>query len=174
MLSSRRISVEAAKRFGKTSAEFFFLPRRSCVCSSVLYYSVDCKLDSLSTKRSKVRSQLNVQYIFSTRSKYRQAMAPSPTDSKRIAEAQKFAKTDPHRAEAMYKDILSKGPGSGEAAMKDYETALMGLGTLYRDEKKSNELSELVTNSRSTLSSFAKAKTAKIGKGTALFPACNC
>ncbi|KAL9014171.1 MAG: hypothetical protein Q9173_001185 [Seirophora scorigena] len=89
-------------------------------------------------------------------------MAPSPTDAKRIAEAQMFAKADPHRAEAMYKDILSKGPGSGGAALKDYETALMGLGTLYRDEKKSNELSELVTNSRSTLSSFAKAKTAKI------------
>ncbi|KAL8996234.1 MAG: hypothetical protein Q9169_004212 [Polycauliona sp. 2 TL-2023] len=89
-------------------------------------------------------------------------MAPPPTDTKRIAEAQKLAKTDPSKAESIYKDVLSKGPGSGEAALKDYETALMGLGELYRDQKKSQELSELVTSSRSTLSSFAKAKTAKI------------
>lgn len=90
-------------------------------------------------------------------------MAPPPTDTKRIAEAQKLAKSDPSKAESIYKDVLSKGPGTGEAALRDYETALMGLGELYRDEKKPNELSELVTNSRSTLSSFAKAKTAKIG-----------
>ncbi|KAL9595528.1 MAG: hypothetical protein Q9219_006385 [cf. Caloplaca sp. 3 TL-2023] len=89
-------------------------------------------------------------------------MAPPPTDKKRIAEAQNLAKSDPPKAESIYKDILSKGPGSGEAALRDYETALMGLGELYRDGKKSNELSDLVTNSRSTLSSFAKAKTAKI------------
>ncbi|KAL8748878.1 MAG: hypothetical protein Q9199_008020 [Rusavskia elegans] len=93
-------------------------------------------------------------------------MAPPPADTKpntkRIAEAQKLAKTNPLKAESIYKDVLSKGPGSGEAALKDYETALMGLGELYRDQKKSHELSELVTSSRSTLSSFAKAKTAKI------------
>lgn len=95
-------------------------------------------------------------------------MAPPPADTKpdtkRIAEAQKLAKTNPSKAESIYKDVLSKGPGSGEAALKDYETALMGLGELYRDQKKSHELSELVTSSRSTLSSFAKAKTAKIGE----------
>ena len=91
-------------------------------------------------------------------------MAPLPADTKRIAEAQKLAKTDPSKAESIYKDVLSKGPGSGEAALKDYESALMGLGELYRDQKKSHELSELVTSSRSTLSSFAKAKTAKIGE----------
>lgn len=91
-------------------------------------------------------------------------MAPQPADTKRIAEAQKLAKADPSKAESVFKDVLSKGPESGEAALKDYETALMGLGELYRDQKKSHELSELVTSSRSTLSSFAKAKTAKIGE----------
>ncbi|KAL8768237.1 MAG: hypothetical protein Q9209_005467 [Squamulea sp. 1 TL-2023] len=89
-------------------------------------------------------------------------MTPPPTETKRIAEAQKIVKSDPSRAESIYKDVLSKGPRSGEAALKDYETALMGLGELYRDQKKPSELSELVTSSRSTLSSFAKAKTAKI------------
>ncbi|KAL8691613.1 MAG: hypothetical protein Q9218_003208 [Villophora microphyllina] len=89
-------------------------------------------------------------------------MAPPPTYTKRIAEAQKLAKSEPSKAESIYKDVLSKGPGSGEAAMREYEAALMGLGELYRDEKKAKELSELVTNSRSTLSSFTKAKTAKI------------
>lgn len=85
-------------------------------------------------------------------------------ESKRIVEARKLAKSDPSKAESIYQDVLSKGPGSGEAALREYETALMGLGELYRDEKKPDELSALVTNSRSTLSSFAKAKTAKLGK----------
>ena len=90
-------------------------------------------------------------------------MAPMPKDAERIAEAQKLAKTDPAKAESIYKDVLEGGPGSGEAAMKDYEAALMGLGELYSNQKKPNELAELVKTSRSTLSSFAKAKTAKIG-----------
>ena len=100
---------------------------------------------------------LNRQYI------YPNGMAPNPVNMKRIEEAQEVVKTDPAKAEALYKDILSKGPGSGEAALREYETALMGLGELYRDAKKANELAELVRTSRSTLSSFAKAKTAKLG-----------
>ncbi|MCJ1246697.1 26S proteasome regulatory subunit rpn6 [Trapelia coarctata] len=89
-------------------------------------------------------------------------MAPNPVNTKRIEEAEELAKTDPAKAEALYKDILSKGPGSGEAALREYETALMGLGELYRDGKRANDLAELVRTSRSTLSSFAKAKTAKL------------
>ncbi|KAL8830567.1 MAG: hypothetical protein Q9170_005685 [Blastenia crenularia] len=89
-------------------------------------------------------------------------MAVTPSGSKRTEEALKLRKSNPSRAESTLKDILSNGPGSGEAALRDYEAALMGLGELYRDEKKSQELSKLVTDSRSTLSSFAKAKTAKI------------
>ncbi|KAL8749322.1 MAG: hypothetical protein Q9184_006851 [Pyrenodesmia sp. 2 TL-2023] len=89
-------------------------------------------------------------------------MAPSLSESKRINEAQKLAKSEPSKAESIYKDVLSKDPQSGEGGLREYESALMGLGELYRDEKKPNELSALVTNSRSTLSSFAKAKTAKL------------
>ena len=95
-------------------------------------------------------------------------MAPAPPSSGRIEEAQKLAKFDPSKAQAIYEDILSKGPGSGEAALREYEIALMGLGELYRDKKQSNELAKLVTTSRSTLSSFAKAKTAKLGRLPAL------
>ena len=93
-------------------------------------------------------------------------MAPPPTNSTRIEEAQKLTKTDPPKAESIYKDVLSKGPGSGEAALHQYETALMGLGELYRDTKQPNKLADLVSTSRSTLSSFAKAKTAKLGMRT--------
>lgn len=91
-------------------------------------------------------------------------MAPRPTNSARIEEAQKLSTKDPAKAEAIYKDVLSKGPGSGEAALREYETALMGLGELYRDSKQPNKLADLVTTSRTTLSSFAKAKTAKLGE----------
>jgi 26S proteasome regulatory subunit N6 len=83
---------------------------------------------------------------------------------KRIEEAQKLAKSDPSKAEQIYKDVLSTEPGSNEAAIKNYETALVGLGELYRDQKKVDALAELVRQARSVLSSFAKAKTAKLGE----------
>lgn len=91
-------------------------------------------------------------------------MAPPPSDASRIAEAKDAAKKNPSKAETIYKDVLSKAPGSNEQALRDYENALVGLGELYRDNKKVDELAELVKSSRSTLSSFAKAKTAKLGR----------
>ncbi|CAF9920710.1 26S proteasome regulatory subunit rpn6 [Imshaugia aleurites] len=89
-------------------------------------------------------------------------MAPAPTDSPEIAEAKKLGKTDPLKAEAIYKEILSKKPGASEAALREYETALMSLGESYRDTRKTEELAELVRSSTSSLSSFTKAKTAKL------------
>jgi 26S proteasome regulatory subunit N6 len=57
-------------------------------------------------------------------------------DSARLQEAQGLVKTDPRKAEAIYKDITSKAPGaSSDAATREYETALISLGELYRDEK---------------------------------------
>ncbi|KAI9672917.1 MAG: 26S proteasome regulatory subunit rpn6 [Trizodia sp. TS-e1964] len=79
-----------------------------------------------------------------------------------ILEARKLAKSNPAKAEAAYKDILSKGPGTTDDAIRDYELALVGLGELYRDHKQVNQIAELVQTSRSVLSSFAKAKTAKL------------
>ncbi|KAI9852943.1 MAG: 26S proteasome regulatory subunit rpn6 [Thelocarpon superellum] len=89
-------------------------------------------------------------------------MVASQDNFKRIEEANKIVKSDPARAEATFKDILSKDPGSSDAGLRDYEAALMGLGALYRDKKRPNDLAELVRTSRSVLSSFAKAKTAKL------------
>lgn len=89
---------------------------------------------------------------------------PSPQEeAKRIAEAQKLAKTDAGKAEAIYKDILSKKPGQSEAAVKNFETALTSLGELYRDQKRVDDLADLIRQTRSALSSFAKAKTSKLG-----------
>ncbi|KAI1205096.1 PCI-domain-containing protein [Annulohypoxylon truncatum] len=80
-----------------------------------------------------------------------------------VKEAQALASTDPRKAEATYKEIISKPPAvTSDAAIKEYETALISLGELYRDEKKPSELVNLVTTSRTVLSSFAKAKTAKL------------
>ena len=90
-------------------------------------------------------------------------MAVTSAPSSRIAEAQNIGKTDPSKAEAIYKDILSKKPGGSEAALREYESALVGLGESYRDTRKTNELAELVRSSTSSLSSFTKAKTAKLG-----------
>lgn len=90
-------------------------------------------------------------------------MAVGPAPSARIVEAQKLAKTDPSKAEAIYKEILAQKPGGNEAALREYETALIGLGESYQHTQKSSELAELVKSSTSSLSSFTKAKTAKLG-----------
>jgi 26S proteasome regulatory subunit N6 len=91
-------------------------------------------------------------------------MAPATTkeDEKRLAEAAKLSKESPEKAQAIYRDVLSKEAGSSDAAVRNFETALMGLGQLYRDNKRVDELAELVKTTRSSLSSFAKAKTAKL------------
>jgi hypothetical protein len=99
-------------------------------------------------------------------------MAPPPSDEAKIEEAKKLSKQDPSKAEQLFKDVLAKSPGSSEAAMRDYENALVGLGELYRDQKKPQELAELVKSSRSAIQSFAKAKTAKLS--TALESADGC
>jgi 26S proteasome regulatory subunit N6 len=115
----------------------------------------------------------------------------APVDSDRIIQAQEAAKADSRRGETLYQDILSKTPSAtNDAAVREYETALVKLGELYRDEKylnsyhlwgprltgynrKVNELVNLITTSRTALSSFAKAKTAKLGKPwTPSIPSC--
>lgn len=83
---------------------------------------------------------------------------------KRISEAQKLAKTEPSKAEQIYKEVLSTNPGSNETAIKHFETALVGLGELLRDQRRVDALADLVRQTRSVLSSFAKAKTAKLGE----------
>jgi hypothetical protein len=90
-------------------------------------------------------------------------MAPSSDTAGLLKEAQSQAKTAPSKAESLYREVLSKGPGSNEASSRDYESALLGLGELYRDQRKPNELAELLKTSRSAFSSFAKAKSAKLG-----------
>lgn len=91
-------------------------------------------------------------------------MAVGPDDAVKIEEAKKLSKTNPGQAEAILKGIISQGPSTNEKSLKNYDDALMGLGELYRDEKKADDLAELITTSRSKLSSFAKAKSAKLGK----------
>lgn len=57
-------------------------------------------------------------------------------DSERVREAQKLAKTDPKKAEAIYQEIVSKPPSvTSDAAVREYEAALISLGELYRDQK---------------------------------------
>ncbi|PWY76486.1 SWI-SNF complex subunit [Aspergillus sclerotioniger CBS 115572] len=89
-------------------------------------------------------------------------MAPSSTTAGRIEEARGLAKNDPSKAESILKQLLSQGTGSTEASSRDYETALVSLGELYRDQKKPHEIAELIKTSRDSFSSFAKAKTAKL------------
>ena len=91
-------------------------------------------------------------------------MAPPPTNEERVEQARRIAKSDPTEAEKLFKQVIEKPPGSNEAALRDYENALNGLGELYRDGKKPDQLADLIKASRSALSSFAKAKTAKLGK----------
>ncbi|KAI9036866.1 uncharacterized protein KD926_001254 [Aspergillus affinis] len=89
-------------------------------------------------------------------------MAPSSITAQRVEEARTLSKTNPSKAESTFKEILAQGPGSTEASSRDYENALVGLGELYRDGKKPQEIADLIKTSRDSFSSFAKAKTAKL------------
>ncbi|KAF1356273.1 hypothetical protein BDV97DRAFT_323820 [Delphinella strobiligena] len=82
--------------------------------------------------------------------------------AKRIEEAKKLSKEQPQKAEQVYKDILSQGAGQNDASVRNYENALMGLGELYRDQKRTNDLAQLVQEVQKVVSSFAKAKTQKL------------
>ena len=91
------------------------------------------------------------------------AVPPTKDDEKRIDEAAKLAKSDPSKAEAIYKDILTRDPGSTDVALRNFEKALVGLGELLRDQKRADELADLIRQTRSHMSGFAKSKTAKLG-----------
>lgn len=50
--------------------------------------------------------------------------------------AAELVKKDPRKAEAAFREIISKAPAAtSDAATREYETALISLGELYRDEK---------------------------------------
>ncbi|KAF2213362.1 hypothetical protein CERZMDRAFT_66865 [Cercospora zeae-maydis SCOH1-5] len=83
-------------------------------------------------------------------------------NAKRIEEARKLAKDQPQKAEAVYKDILSTPPGQNDKALRDFENALTALGELYRDHQRTQDLVSLIEQTRNVLTSFARAKTAKL------------
>jgi 26S proteasome regulatory subunit N6 len=53
----------------------------------------------------------------------------------RLEEAQKIQKTDPTKAEAAFKDMISKPPAMTDDALREYELALVALGQIYRDQR---------------------------------------
>ncbi|KAK3068229.1 26S proteasome regulatory subunit rpn6 [Teratosphaeriaceae sp. CCFEE 6253] len=83
-------------------------------------------------------------------------------NAKRIEEAKKLSKDEPAKAEKIYQDILSKQPGTNDRAAREFESALLGLGELYRDHKRTQDLATLIQQTREVLTSFARAKTAKL------------
>lgn len=85
-------------------------------------------------------------------------------DAKRIEQAKKWSKEQPGKAEQTYQDILSRPPPTSDKAIREYENALIGLGELYRDHHRPNDLANLIQQTRDVLTSFARAKTSKLSK----------
>jgi len=57
-------------------------------------------------------------------------------ESDKLREVQKLAATEKMKAAEIYKEIISKPPSMmSDAAVREYETALISLGELYRDMK---------------------------------------
>ncbi|KAH9950321.1 PCI-domain-containing protein [Amylocystis lapponica] len=78
------------------------------------------------------------------------------------------AAASPQQAEALYKEILAS-PVNNSALVEDrerdirsQESALVKLGALYRDQKNAKGVAEVITLSRTFVSSTAKAKTSKL------------
>ncbi|KAH6610172.1 hypothetical protein Trco_000192 [Trichoderma cornu-damae] len=95
-------------------------------------------------------------------SRVKETQEPAKIDQRK-ADAE-LVKADPRKAEAVFKEIISKAPvATSDAATREYESALISLGELYRDEnRKTQELVNLVRESRTVFSSFAKAKSSKL------------
>jgi len=91
---------------------------------------------------------------------------------KRLEEAKKIAKENPTKAESTYRDVINAGPGQTEASSRVYEGALVGLGEIYREQKRGDDLAQLISQVRSVLSQLAKAKTAKLGMCCAIQRVC--
>ncbi|KAK3672131.1 26S proteasome regulatory subunit rpn6 [Recurvomyces mirabilis] len=83
-------------------------------------------------------------------------------NAKRLEEAKKLSKSDPGKAEKIYQQLLSQKPGSSDRETREFEAALIGLGELYRDHKRPQDLAILIQQTRDALTSFARAKTAKL------------
>ena len=83
-------------------------------------------------------------------------------DAKRIEEAKSLSKEQPAKAEQIYQEILSRPPPTSDKAIRDYENALVGLGELYRDHNRANDLGNLIQQTRDVLTSFTRAKTSKL------------
>ncbi|EIW73987.1 proteasome regulatory particle subunit [Coniophora puteana RWD-64-598 SS2] len=87
-----------------------------------------------------------------------------------LKEAEANASTNPKRAEELYKQVLDSASASSSKSssaanaeiLRDQESALLKLAELYRDQKNATGLAEVITLSRSFVSSIAKAKTAKL------------
>ncbi|KAI0807978.1 PCI-domain-containing protein [Fomes fomentarius] len=82
--------------------------------------------------------------------------------------AQAESVSEPARKEALYKQILASPINEHalveekEADLRHQESALVKLGQLYRDQNNAKGVAEVITSSRSFVSSTAKAKTAKL------------
>ncbi|PKS06964.1 hypothetical protein jhhlp_005560 [Lomentospora prolificans] len=96
-------------------------------------------------------------------------------DSARVQEAQKLVKSEPRKAEQLLKDIISQPPSvNSDVAVRDTWISECDWQSRISDSdgrvcvdcafRNTSELVELVKTSRSVLSSFAKAKTAKLVK----------
>ncbi|KIJ59727.1 hypothetical protein HYDPIDRAFT_32943 [Hydnomerulius pinastri MD-312] len=94
-----------------------------------------------------------------------------PSNDALLKEAESVASTNPKRAEEIYKQILNSSAstsngvssnGDRDQSLRDQEGAMIKLAELHRDQKNAKGLAEVITLSRSFMSSTAKAKTAKL------------
>lgn len=64
-------------------------------------------------------------------------------ESEKIQEVKKISSTDPNKATQLYKDIItnnSKTAVINDAQSREFESALLSLGELYRDQKWAQKL----------------------------------
>ncbi|KAJ7074469.1 proteasome regulatory particle subunit [Mycena amicta] len=98
-------------------------------------------------------------------------MASASTSTADLLEQAAAPQTSPQKAEQIYQEVLSRRlstppnitPEAHAQILREQETALLKLGTLYRDQQNAEGLAKVITLSRAFfMSSTAKAKTAKL------------
>ncbi|KAF7290527.1 PCI-domain-containing protein [Mycena indigotica] len=96
-------------------------------------------------------------------------MASASTSSADLLEQAASLQSSPQQAEKIYQEVLSRPtppnvtPETHAQILREQETALLTLGTLYRDQQNAEGLAQVITLSRAFfMTSTAKAKTAKL------------
>ncbi|RKP06520.1 PCI domain-containing protein [Thamnocephalis sphaerospora] len=79
-----------------------------------------------------------------------------------LAQAEELSQMQPEKAVEMYRKVLEHKTEKNDGLLRQKETAIIKLGELYKTQRDTTAMAELIRTSRTLMGDIAKAKSAKI------------